>query len=92
MYVIIIEHSLTEEYDNAIAFISVKEVGAPGTPISGQYSADNNCYFEWYNTYEDYQEALDVKNKLVDIYKPYMMVKKSNKKNYKNIVKVTTSE
>lgn len=91
MYVIIIEHSLSDEHDNDIAFISVKEVGALGTPISGQYSADNECYYEWYKTYEDYQVALDVKNELVDRFKPYMMVKK-NKKNHKNVTKVVTSE
>mgnify|MGYP005759161437 CR=1 FL=1 len=91
MYVIIIEHSLSDEHDNDIAFISVKEVGVPGTPISGQYSADNECYYEWYKTYEDYQVALDVKNELVDRFKPYMMVKK-NKKNHKNVTKVVTSE
>lgn len=84
MYVIIIEHSLSGEHDNEVAFISVKEVGAQGTPISGQYSADNSCYYEWYNTYEDYQEALDIKNELVDIYKPYMMIKKNGKKNKNN--------
>lgn len=91
MYVIIIEHSLLDEHDNDIAFISVKEVGAPTTPVSGQYSADNECYYEWYNTYEDYQEALDIKNSLVDKFKPYMMVKKS-KKIHRNVNKVVASE
>lgn len=83
MYVIIIEHSLSDEHDNDIAFISVKEVGAAGTPVSGQYSAEGECYYEWYRTFEDYQEALDVKNKLVDEFKPFMMVKK-NKNNRKS--------
>ena len=80
MYVIIFEYSLSAEHDNEIAFISCKEIDSPETPVSGQYSKENNCYYEWYKTYDDYQEAVDAKNRLVDQYKPYMMIRKEKKK------------
>lgn len=89
MYVIIIEHSLSSEHDNDIAFISCKDMNMPGLPVSGQYSAEKECYYEWYGTYDDYQVALDIKNKLVDDFQPYMMVKKGRKNKSDN---VTVSE
>lgn len=76
-YAIIFEYNLIR--DKEIAFISCKSINNPETPRSGQHNNERGCYYEWVDVIEDFQEAMDKKNRYVDIFKPTNMIKKKPK-------------
>lgn len=77
-YAIIFEYNLARNKD--IAFISCKSIHNPETPKSGTHNRERNCYYEWVDVIDDFQEAMDKKNHYVEVYKPTNMIKKSRKK------------
>ena len=76
-YAIIFEYNLNR--DKEIAFISCKSIHNPETPRSGVHNKERNCYYEWVDVIEDFQEAMDKKNHYVDVFKPTNMIKKKLK-------------
>ncbi len=86
-YAIIFEYNLLR--DKEIAFISCKSVHSPETPKSGTYNKERKCYYEWVDVIEDFQEAMDKKNRYVDVYQPRNMIKKRYKNKNIEVTQVT---
>lgn len=80
-YAIIFEYNLNR--DKEIAFISCKSIHNPETPRTGSVNRERHCYYEWVDVIDDFQEAMDKKNRYVDKFQPSNMIKK--KKKNKNI-------
>lgn len=78
-WVVIIEESLNEDENGEqhTAYVSCKPL-SDDLPKSG--SMGKNCYYVWDSVWDDYDEGMAHKNKLVEQLKPSQMVKKRKNK------------